>query len=433
MASAVAGWERLPSTWATSPCSLAGRGRHVVKAESIMTSPVITVRPSISIKQAGRVLIDNEISAAPVVDATGRLVGIVTEADVMRLETEDDPRDRVRRSEAADPYVPVTVGEIMSRNVLAVQPETDAGEIARLMLEQQVKCVPIVRGDKVVGVVSRRDLLRALVRRDQDIRADLESLLLEEPETYGRWSVEVEDGVVTLVGPPDRFHRRLAGIVSHTVPGRPKAHAQHPGHGVRDDAGEPTAEAVRRAYQGDHPVLDLDRPAAVGLRLLQQQRLQISPDVLVPTYQRAQQVASADHPDHLVAVHDRHALDLLLEHQPGDLASVGLRRYGEHVPRHDLADGHRDVGVGRLAAADPVSRVVLGLQPHDIGLGDDTDQPAGVVDNRGRTDLIVDQHPTGLLDADRRPYSDHWRRHDAFGLHDVPPSTGQRTRAGRPC
>jgi CBS domain-containing protein len=190
-----------------------------VKAESIMTSPVITVRPSISIKQAGRVLIDNEISAAPVVDDTGRLVGIVTEADVMRLETEDDPRDRVRRSEAADPYVPVTVGEIMSRNVLAVSPETDAGEIARLMLEQQVKCVPIVHGDKVVGVVSRRDLLRALVRRDQDIRADLESLLLEEPETYGRWSVEVEDGVVTLVGPPDRFRRRLAGIVSHTVPG----------------------------------------------------------------------------------------------------------------------------------------------------------------------------------------------------------------------
>src|SRR5664280_1464682 len=182
MASAVAGWERLPSTWATSPCALAGRGRHVVKAESIMTSPVITVRPSISIKQAGRVLIDNEISAAPVVDDSGRLVGIVTEADVMR-------------------------------------PETDAGEIARLMLEQQVKCVPIVRGDKVVGVVSRRDLLRALVRRDQDIRADLESLLLEEPETYGRWSVEVEDGVVTLVGPPDRFRRRLAGIVSHTVPG----------------------------------------------------------------------------------------------------------------------------------------------------------------------------------------------------------------------
>src|SRR5450756_1660701 len=69
----------------------------------------------------------------------------------------------------------------------------------------------------------------------------------------------------------------------HRVPGRPKAHAQHPGHGVRDDAGEPTAEAIRWADQGDDPVLDLDRPAAVGLRLLQQQRLQIGPDVLVPT------------------------------------------------------------------------------------------------------------------------------------------------------
>jgi CBS domain-containing protein len=216
-----------------------------VKAEGVMTAPVITVRPTMSVKQAGRVLIDNAISAAPVVDDELQLVGIVTEADIMALETDDDPRDRLGRRDKADGYVPATVAEIMSTDVLALPPDTDAGEIARLMLDQHIKSLPIVDGGKVVGVVSRRDLLRALVRRDDDIRADLESLLLEEPETYGRWSVEVTDGVVTLVGPPDRFRRRLAGIVSHTVPGvlgvrfRPAGHAM-PSVEVGPD-GEPQA------------------------------------------------------------------------------------------------------------------------------------------------------------------------------------------------
>jgi CBS domain-containing protein len=190
-----------------------------VKAESVMTSPVITLQPSMSVKEAGRVLVGNAISAAPVLDSDARLVGMLTESDILALQTADDPRNQVSRDDHADGYVPETVAEIMSTDVLAVSPDTDSGEIARLVFDQHLRCVPVVAADTVVGVVSRRDLLRTLVRPDDDTRADLDSRLGKEAETYGGWSVAVTDGVVSLTGPADLSHRRLARIVAHTVPG----------------------------------------------------------------------------------------------------------------------------------------------------------------------------------------------------------------------
>ncbi len=192
-----------------------------MKAAAIMTTPVITVTSSTHVKQAARLLLKHQISAVPVVDE-GRLVGVLTEADLVRLELADDPRDVLRRAFALDgddALVPVTVAEVMSPDVIAMSPEADSAQIGRLMRERQVKCIPIVQDDRVLGVVSRRDLLAALVRNDADIRAELNSLLLSEPETYGGWSVDVHNGGVTLVGPPEPFRRRLAGIVAHTVPG----------------------------------------------------------------------------------------------------------------------------------------------------------------------------------------------------------------------
>lgn len=146
-----------------------------MKAESVMTSPVIALQPSMSVKQAGRVLVGHAISSAPVLDSDARLVGMLTEADILALQTAEDPRDQISRDDSADGHVPLTVAEIMSADVLAVSPDTDAGEIARLMLDRHLRCLPVVAADTVVGVVSRRDLLRALVRPDADIRTDLDS------------------------------------------------------------------------------------------------------------------------------------------------------------------------------------------------------------------------------------------------------------------
>src|SRR5664280_1675492 len=106
--------------------------------------------------------------------------------------------DAARRIEPTDNSAFTTVGDVMTRDVLALPDSLAAAEIARTMLEQALKHVPIVRGSEVVGIVSRRDILRALVRTDADIRSSVAKLLDTEPTTYGRWDVEVADGVVTL-------------------------------------------------------------------------------------------------------------------------------------------------------------------------------------------------------------------------------------------
>jgi CBS domain-containing protein len=116
-----------------------------VKAESVMTSPVITLQPSMSVKEAGRVLVGNAISAAPVLDSDARLVGMPTESDILALQTADDPRNQVSRDDHADGYVPEAVAEIMSTDVLAVSPDTDSGEIARLMFDQHLRCPDVDR------------------------------------------------------------------------------------------------------------------------------------------------------------------------------------------------------------------------------------------------------------------------------------------------
>jgi CBS domain-containing protein len=190
-----------------------------MKAAEIMSSPVVTVHPGTLVKDAARVLVSHAIGAAPVVDDDGTLVGIVSEADFLRLERDDDPRNAARRIEPTDNSAFTTVGDVMTRDVLALPDSLAAAEIARTMLEQALKHVPIVRGSEVVGIVSRRDILRALVRTDADIRSSVAKLLDTEPTTYGRWDVEVADGVVTLAEPVDPFRRHLARIVAHTVPG----------------------------------------------------------------------------------------------------------------------------------------------------------------------------------------------------------------------
>lgn len=190
-----------------------------MKAEQVMTSPVATVSASMRVQDAARLLISRAISSAPVVTDSGELIGIVTEADLLRLETESDPRNSVQRHPEPARSRQTTVGDVMTREVVALPPGTSAAQLARTMIEQGVRRIPIVADGKVVGIVSRRDLMRALVRTDAAIRADVLADLSAQPQTYGRWDVDVVDGVVVLTGPGDQFRRRLVHIVAHTVPG----------------------------------------------------------------------------------------------------------------------------------------------------------------------------------------------------------------------
>ena len=147
-----------------------------MNARDVMTTEVITVNPETTVQALAALLSEKSISGAPVVDSAGRLVGIVSEGDLLhRAETGTERRVQRRRSwwldsvaaeeEAARDYVKAhgrTVNDIMSRNVVSVSETTDLGEIAHVLETKKVKRVPVLRDGKVVGIVSRANLVRAL-------------------------------------------------------------------------------------------------------------------------------------------------------------------------------------------------------------------------------------------------------------------------------
>lgn len=186
----------------------------------VMSRLVVTVTPDTTVKEAAGLLVERGFNALPVVDGD-ELVGIVTEADLVPLETRPDPRSHLGPA-TADLYriVPYAVAEVMTRGVLTLPPDADAARAAHLMLERHLRSVPITGQGRLVGIVTRRDLLRVLARRDEEIRWELMALLADELPDHPV-IVEVADGIVTLrfrswLGPRDR---RIAELLANTVPG----------------------------------------------------------------------------------------------------------------------------------------------------------------------------------------------------------------------
>lgn len=189
--------------------------------KDVMTSPAVTVTEDTPVKEVAEVLLHHRISGVPVVDQSGELVGILTEADLLYKELPEprggwlfrpDPKD-VRKREG------VVARDLMTRPVFTVEEETPLREAARLMAQRRVNRLPVVRHGRVVGIVSRADVLKALVREDSELeRAVRETLLRDlwvDPATV---QVRVEEGVVYLEGTVDRWsdkelvERWVAGI-----------------------------------------------------------------------------------------------------------------------------------------------------------------------------------------------------------------------------
>jgi CBS-domain-containing membrane protein len=183
-----------------------------------MSSPVVTVAPDAYLKDVAAILVEGGINAVPVVEEGDRLVGIVTEADLLTLEATLTPGARPG-SLAAGKGPPHTAGEVMSRSVYTLTEDTDATDAARLMLRHRLKSIPVVAGDRVVGIVARRDLLRLVARSDDDIRADLQRRLQEEVQALQRLDLHVADGVVTVDGRAGPLARQLVDALARTVPG----------------------------------------------------------------------------------------------------------------------------------------------------------------------------------------------------------------------
>jgi CBS domain-containing protein len=208
-------------------------------ARDLMTPDVVTVPPETPVMAMARLLSDRGISAVPVVDPAGVVLGIVTEADLIRrlAGEEDKPSswfgalfsDPASQAERFARTHGVTAKDLMTEKVVAVTPETTAAHIAHMMEEQKIRRVVVLEGDKLRGIVSRADLLRALVTpahedaelSDERVRRAVMAAMKKEPWTDTFYTmVEVKEGKVTFHGfrRSDAVQKALR-VLAENVPG----------------------------------------------------------------------------------------------------------------------------------------------------------------------------------------------------------------------
>lgn len=125
-----------------------------------MTSPAVVVLDTLTVPEVRQLLRERRIRRVPVVDRSGRLVGIVTEGDISRVSHshETDVREYNLYHRVSD----LPVGDIMTRDVAAVSPDTPIADLARVLYERRIGGVPVVEGERVVGVITESDLLRMI-------------------------------------------------------------------------------------------------------------------------------------------------------------------------------------------------------------------------------------------------------------------------------
>jgi CBS domain-containing protein len=205
-----------------------------------MVRAVVTTSPDATVEQLARLMINLRISGVPVMDKDGLLVGIVTEGDLLRRIETGTERHRPRWSEPfssnsrlAAEYVKShakRVADVMTREVFSVDETATLGEIADLLEGKKIKSVPVMHDGKVVGVVSRADLLRVLAsggagteneEQDQTIRRLLLAELREQKwADAGEGRVVVTDGVVHLWGIiRSEDERRALRVAAENIPG----------------------------------------------------------------------------------------------------------------------------------------------------------------------------------------------------------------------
>jgi CBS domain-containing protein len=213
-----------------------------MKVGDIMTQPAITVRPETTIVEAAQLMLQRHISGLPVVDASGAVVGVVTEGDMLRrAETGTERRHRrwlefvISPGRLAHEYAGAharRVGEVMTEEVVAVSSQDPLEEAVRLMEQRRIKRLPVIESGRLVGIISRANLVRALVDKltrpaeagavgDAAIREQILAEIARQP--WGpRASVDIRviDGVVGLYGTiTDDRERTALMVLAENAPG----------------------------------------------------------------------------------------------------------------------------------------------------------------------------------------------------------------------
>ncbi|MBX5203770.1 CBS domain-containing protein [Rhizobium sp. NZLR1] len=206
--------------------------------KDVMTVKIIKVSPDNSVRQAAKIMLDNHVSGVPVVDDEGHLLGVLSEGDLIR-RTElvsgaiASLEEMALPSEArANAYVRRTswrVGDAMTPDPLTIDEEASLARVAKLMHERSIKRIPVVRGRELVGIVSRADLLQAILvaRQDETGGGDegiQRSIVTRFGENTGLegldLSVTVTDGIVHIWGNVETTEcRRAARVLAEGVHG----------------------------------------------------------------------------------------------------------------------------------------------------------------------------------------------------------------------
>jgi len=183
-----------------------------MKIRDIMTKDVMTVAPDTPLKEVIERMVRSAVSGVPVVDSSGRLVGIVTEADVITKEAYGGGRPRAlallvdtlagRDHHWVAKATGLTAADVMSEHPVVCEPTDDVVTVARRMLERGVKRMPVAEDGRLEGIVSRKDILAVFDRPDEAIAGEIAEVLATHPNRPDDCHVSstIKDGIVTLSG-----------------------------------------------------------------------------------------------------------------------------------------------------------------------------------------------------------------------------------------
>jgi CBS domain-containing protein len=181
--------------------------------KDVMTTHVISVRKVASFKEIAGALREHRFGAFPVLDDKGKVIGIVSESDMLNKEALIDEQDSLRgditgilHHKAEKKARGTTAGDLMTGTPVTVAPEETVEHAARLMYKHKVGRLPVVDASgRLVGIISRPDVLTVFDRSDEEIRTEItdDVILYEFLDTRGALTVTVKGGVVTLEGAPE--------------------------------------------------------------------------------------------------------------------------------------------------------------------------------------------------------------------------------------